>query len=560
MTRPGFLPTSFRGRFLLVVFVAAVVPLGLIGIWLTRSVARAGQELLRSELVQSLETISAPVAARWSYRIGDLQLLANNEVATRAFGSGGSGLLSPADSTYLGQLFASMKTQVPSFEYHDATGRLGWSTPIVRRDTLDGRGQPILPPGPTMIVRFPVPATGAPGSAGELVAQVAIASIIPIDTALRLPSGARLQLVQRGAGIMLLPVFAADSLIGQPRFTVDGADWLAVHQSLDAPALDVILAAPLEAYVRPFERAARVGIITLGVAAVLALLIAAYLTRRVTASLERLAVAADAVAAGDLEHRMDGTGPDEVGRVVTAFNSMVQNLRRTLSELSQRQALAAVGEYAATLSHEVRNGLTAIRVDLQRAEEKTGRDIPGRPLITRALENLKRLDGIVSRSLHLSRNGRLRRRRLDLRSVLNRAAQAADPSFSERGTTLQRDSEEPSPSWILGDNVALEQLVLNLLLNAAQALEKGGSAHLTLESDGADARIVVTDSGAGIAAVDLEHVLDPFFSTKDDGTGLGLPIARQIAVTHGGSLSIESTLGQGTRVEVRLPLAGAPIP
>jgi len=105
--------------------------------------------------------------------------------------------------------------------------------------------------------------------------------------------------------------------------------------------------------------------------------------------------------------------------------------------------------------------------------------------------------------------------------------------------------------------VALEQLFLNLLLNAAQALERGGSASLTLDVDGSDARIVVTDSGSGIPPEELIHVLDPFFTTKADGTGLGLPIARQIATAHGGSLRVESAPGQGTRVEVRLPLAAS---
>ena len=111
---------------------------------------------------------------------------------------------------------------------------------------------------------------------------------------------------------------------------------------------------------------------------------------------------------------------------------------------------------------------------------------------------------------------------------------------------------------MLGDAIALQQLFLNLLLNSAQAMEPGGRASLVVDIDGADVRVVVTDSGAGIPASDLEHVLDPFFSTKTDGTGLGLPIARQIAAAHGGSLRIESVPGDGTRVEVRLPLAAAP--
>lgn len=165
----------------------------------------------------------------------------------------------------------------------------------------------------------------------------------------------------------------------------------------------------------------------------------------------------------------------------------------------------------------------------------------------------------MTRSLHLSRSGKVPRRRLDLRNVLARAAQGADSSFHDRGTTLTTDRPTDQPSWILGDPVALEQLFLNLLLNAAQAVERGGAARLVLDAEGGDARIVVTDTGAGIPPEELTHVLDPFFSTKADGTGLGLPIARQIAVAHGGSLEIRSVAGEGTRVEVRLPLAlGAP--
>lgn len=106
--------------------------------------------------------------------------------------------------------------------------------------------------------------------------------------------------------------------------------------------------------------------------------------------------------------------------------------------------------------------------------------------------------------------------------------------------------------------LAVEQLLLNLLLNSAQALEPGGRASVTVDIDGSDVRVVVTDTGGGISPDDLEHVLDPFFSTKGDGTGLGLPIARQIAAAHGGSLKIESVPGDGTRVEVRLPRAAAP--
>jgi signal transduction histidine kinase len=206
----------------------------------------------------------------------------------------------------------------------------------------------------------------------------------------------------------------------------------------------------------------------------------------------------------------------------------------------------------------VRNGLTAVRVDLQRAEEKISAGAPAQPLIARALENVKRLDGTVSGSLRVARSGRIPRRRLDLGPVAAAAAQSAESTFTEHCATLSPLAASSTPTWVLGDAIALQQLLLNLLLNSAEAVGPGGRASLTMEIDGCDVCVVVTDTGNGIAAADLEHVLDPFFSTKADGTGLGLPIARQIAAAHGGSLRIESVPGHGTRVEVRLPMAAAP--
>ncbi len=260
-----------------------------------------------------------------------------------------------------------------------------------------------------------------------------------------MPNGARMQAVERATGQSLLPVFAPDSVIGQDRFTTTNGDWLAVHRTLADPEVDLTLAAPLDAYVQPFERVARAGAITIALVSLMALALSAFLTKRLTSTLERLAVAADAVAGGDLDHRVDGSGADEVGRVAAAFNSMTETLRRTLAELSKRQALAAVGQFAVTLSHEVRNGLTAVRVDLQRAEEKTAEDAPGRPLIVRALENVRRLDGTVSGSLRVARSGRTPRRRLDLGPVVAAAAQRAESTFTEQRSDAQR-VVEPRPA------------------------------------------------------------------------------------------------------------------
>lgn len=558
--RPRWVPSSIRTRFLLVVFLGAVVPLGLIGVWLTRSVVRAGEELLRSELDGSLEKVAGVIERRWSYRHGDLALLAANDVAQRLLAPATAQPLAAADSAYLADIFASLSQTIPSFEYRDPRGVVRWSSPRAPLDLVAEQAQRagFMAPGSTLTIQLPVTASAGAVPIGTMVARLSIAGLIPTDTALRLPNGAELQIVQRDSRVALLPAFAPDSLLGRDRFAIDGVDWLAVHRSLVEPAIDLFLAAPLGTYVQPFERAARTGALTLAMVSLFVLLFTAFLTTRLTGSLERLATAADAVAGGDLGHRVDASGNDETGRVGAAFNSMVDNLRRTLDELSKRQALAAVGEYAALLSHQVRNGLTAVRVDLQRAEEKADTASPTRPLIARALENVKRLDGTVSASLRVGRDTKSRRHRIDLLPILQAAAKGAEGAFSERGASTKAVTSRDKAAWVLGDPVALEQLFLNLLLNAAQALGRDGHAQVRVDADGADVLVAVTDTGSGIPPENLALVADPFFSTKPDGTGLGLPIARQIAAAHGGSLRIESVVGEGTRVEVRLPAAAAP--
>jgi signal transduction histidine kinase len=391
-----------------------------------------------------------------------------------------------------------------------------------------------------------------------MVARVRVSALTPTDTTLRLPSGARMQIVERGSRLGFLPSFVPDSLLAQERFTAGGHEWLAVHRSLVAPEIDVILAAPLTAYVQPFERAAATGTFTLTVASLLALLVTAFLTTRLTGSLQRLAIAADAVAGGDLDHRVDAGGRDEVGRVGAAFNSMLENLRRTLGELSKRQALAAVGEYAAELAHAVRNGLTSVRIDLQRAEEKIARDTPGQLLVARSLESVRRLEGTVSDSLRVARGRRAPKRRVDLRLILAAAVESSESAFTDRGAVIEPRPLHGAPAWVLGNRMTLEQLFLNLLLNAAQALDRGGRAAVSLDGEGSEVRITVSDSGTGIPSADLERVFEPFYSTKADGTGLGMSIARQIAVDHGGSLRIERGPAGGTRAVVRLPTAAPP--
>ncbi len=278
-------------------------------------------------------------------------------------------------------------------------------------------------------------------------------------------------------------------------------------------------------------------------------------SRRISRSLVDLANATDAVAAGDLDRRVVTHSNDEVNRVGRAFNTMTESLRATLKQLSQREALVAVGEFAATLAHEVRNPLTSIRVDLQRVEERLPADSDLRTPLARALREVQRLDGTVSGALRIARSGNVALEPVDVRIPLDRAVEVSAAAFERSGAREIGVECDAEPFMVRGDEAALEQVFLNLLLNAAQALGPGGLAGVRMHSDGRFVVVDVWDTGAGIAADRLASVFDPFYSTRPDGTGLGLAIARQVVLAHGGTITIDSQEDAGTTVSISLPAA-----
>jgi signal transduction histidine kinase len=334
-----------------------------------------------------------------------------------------------------------------------------------------------------------------------------------------------------------------------------GDRWLVARRTLEEPRLVLAAAAPLSGFTAPFEGTARRGAIALALATLATLTVAALLTRRLTHSLEQLAVAADAVSRGDLERRAVVPDDDEVGRVARAFNGMIDSLRRTLGELSRRERLAAVGEFAASLAHEVRNPLTSLRMDLQRVEEQVPPDSALRAPLERSLRVVTRLNETVSGALRVARSGTGGTDLVNLRVPIQRALEVTIPAFEQAGTAVEAPEAGDAPILVRGDPSALEQLFLNLLLNAAQAMPSGGRVIISAASDGSDVELSVSDTGHGIPAALLGRVFDPFVSTKPEGSGLGLAIARQIAIAHGGTLTMESEAGSGATARLRLPRA-----
>ncbi len=542
MTPARLRSMSLSARIMTIVVGAAILPLALIGAWLAASGARAGRELLRRELFASLSHVSERMSDRWIQRSAELNLLANNAPARRLLGAGS---VDPEGAAYFEDLARALRLSMREFTYKDTHGRTRWSTNdavLTPSGVLDAR---VAPAGFNLsdAVRVRRAVIGDRGDTlGVVEARVLLSAVLPNDSVQAIVAGAALRIRNRDDG----------EVIGGASIPAGAAGFVTTQSSLSDPPLDLSLAASDGRYVEPFARAARVGLAFLVGVALLALVLTAFLTRRLTSSLAEMADAAGAVAAGDLERTVAGHGGREIEGLASAFNRMTESLRRSLHELSRREALAAVGQFAAAISHEVRNSLTSVRLDLQRLAERTS-TADDRTLIRRMLGNVRRLDSIVGGSLRVARAHPEAMRSLVVEGVVRAALTSAEPVFHETGTTTELLPLADQRLRVRGDAGALEQMLLNLLINAAQAMSPGGVARVSIEAGEEQVVVSVSDDGSGIPPETLARMGEPFFSSRPAGTGLGFAIARQIAGSHRGDVTVASTGPTGTLIRVTLP-------
>lgn len=228
--------------------------------------------------------------------------------------------------------------------------------------------------------------------------------------------------------------------------------------------------------------------------------------------------------------------------------------RRALeAQLRRNDRLASVGQLAAGIAHEVRNPLGILRATAQLLARRMG-DSPGAQEYTRVLiTEVDRIDRLIGELLAYARPNPPQISRHDLAALLEDAAREVRPYALQHEVRVEV-AAAPVPVW--ADEQQLQQALLNLLLNAVQASQAGGQVRICGERAGAATRIVVADSGRGMAPDVIERACDPFFTTRPDGTGLGLALVAAVIAEHQGGLDFESGPGQGTRVIITLPEEG----
>jgi PAS domain S-box-containing protein len=241
---------------------------------------------------------------------------------------------------------------------------------------------------------------------------------------------------------------------------------------------------------------------------------------------------------------------DEGSFVLAAIVDLTA-FKRMQAEVVRNQNLAALGEMAATVAHEVKNPLAAISGPLQILADDLSPDDPRKGLMKEILGQVRRLDGTVRSLLSFAKPTILKKQQIRLREFLERMARLAGEHHLSRG--IRFSQEAPADLVLSADPTLLEQVFWNLFLNSAEAMTGAGEVRVACRSSAEAVELTVADTGSGIAPELLDKLFRPFVTTKTSGTGLGLALCRKIVEAHHGSIGIASEPGRGTTVTLRFP-------
>ncbi|MBI1367138.1 MAG: HAMP domain-containing protein [Planctomycetes bacterium] len=321
-----------------------------------------------------------------------------------------------------------------------------------------------------------------------------------------------------------------------------------------------------------------IGLVTV-TASVVGLFVGWYVVRPITA----LRRTTRQIAEGDLSRRVHIETGDEIESLADDFNRMAkhlcesrdhlaawndklaqevtrqtEHLRRLQSGLAQSDKLASIGQMTAGIMHEIGNPLAAIKTKIQVAEWAGELPEAQRELVHEVLEEVNRLTLFLRSFSRLGRLSEPRMASVGLAEVVQGVITLVEPELRCRGIDIHVE-QPPQAVWLHCDANQLRQVVINLVLNAADAMSGGGSVLVRMRrartpTDTAPGIVIeVVDHGPGIDPQVVEQIWDPFFTTKPDGTGLGLATCRRIVEDHRGTIQVHSTPGQGTIFVVHLP-------
>jgi signal transduction histidine kinase len=273
------------------------------------------------------------------------------------------------------------------------------------------------------------------------------------------------------------------------------------------------------------------------------------MTRDETGNSCELAIG-DRIYVADVRTLVDPTG--HVKRKLGLFRDITQS-KRWQGQARDVEKMSLLTSLAAGIAHEIRNPLTTARGFLQLITEHLTSE-QDRRFVDLTLGELDRINLLVKDFMSLARPQDAQFTLVNLNEIIAGLAQFVQPESALRGVTFE--TEIPSEEvWVHANANQLKQVVLNIIQNALQACTPRDSVRVTLTAEEEAACVIVSDTGCGMTPQQMERIFQPFFTTKETGTGLGMAISKQIVEEHGGSICVESSVGEGTTVRIRLKRA-----
>jgi two-component system, NtrC family, nitrogen regulation sensor histidine kinase NtrY len=292
----------------------------------------------------------------------------------------------------------------------------------------------------------------------------------------------------------------------------------------------------------------------------LAILLSSWAAARVTRPVEQLAHAAQEVAAGNWNARVEVLGEDELGQLADSFNRMTSELLAQKERLMQAERVAAWRELARRLAHELKNPLFPLQLTMEnlvRARQQSPEQFEEvfRESSRTLLAEIENLKGIIGRFSEFSKMPQPQLRPVQVNEVVHGVVQLFQAQLNApgRGKIKCELQLDPHMKPVPADAELLHRAISNLMLNAMDAMPQGGTLTLRTRTDDGKVLIEVSDTGAGMTAEERERIFTPYYTSKAQGTGLGLAIVQSVVSDHGGRVRVQGGAGHGTTFVIELP-------
>ncbi len=300
----------------------------------------------------------------------------------------------------------------------------------------------------------------------------------------------------------------------------------------------------------------KIFIIAVICSAILSLLLGFFIGGRMIRSVRKLRKGIEAFARDDFSHRISIKSNDEIEELAEFFNKMMVQIHEARNKLHEQEKMATMGRMAAIVSHELRNAFAEIHTSAYYLKEKVAKNFPQLESSFRNMESgINSADNILNSLLVFSRPKKLILGDVSVNSIIDDVLGSINLEEICEGNKLEISKEfDPNIAIIKADGMQLKQVIINLVLNATQAMSGGGKLVVQSKNEYKSIKLQISDTGPGISKEIMENLFKPFFTTKSRGLGLGLAVCKEIIEAHKGKIKVDTEPNKGTTFTITLPV------